>query len=55
MVGFRFWLGNYKDTLFVQEANDEAYKFWRDETRKRIKDPKKQKILAPGKLRADND
>ena len=45
--GFRFWLGNYKDTLFVQEANDEAYKFWRDETRKRIKDPEKQKILAP--------
>jgi len=45
--GFRFWLGTYKDTLFVQEANDEAYKFWRDETRKRIKDPKKQMILCP--------
>jgi cation diffusion facilitator CzcD-associated flavoprotein CzcO len=45
--GFRFWLGNYKDFLFVQESNDEAYKFWRDETRKRIKDPKKQRILAP--------
>ena len=22
--GFRFWLGNYKDMLFVQEANDEV-------------------------------
>lgn len=31
----------------MQEANDEAYKFWRDETRKRIKDPKKRMILAP--------
>ncbi|KAK3710116.1 hypothetical protein LTR37_010547 [Vermiconidia calcicola] len=45
--GFRFWLNTYKDMLFVQEANDEAYKFWRDTTRKRIKDPKKQELLAP--------
>ena len=45
--GFRFWLNTYKDMLFVQEANDEAYKFWRDTTRKRIKDPKKRELLAP--------
>jgi cation diffusion facilitator CzcD-associated flavoprotein CzcO len=49
--GFRFWLGNYNDMLFVQEANDEAYKFWRDETRKRIKNPKKREILAPDEPR----
>ena len=45
--GFTFWLKTFKDMLFVQEANDEAYKFWRDEVRKRIKDPKKQELLAP--------
>ena len=45
--GFTFWLKTYKDMLFVQEANDEAYKFWRDAVRKRIKDPKKKELLAP--------
>ena len=45
--GFTFWLKTYKDMLFVQEANDEAYKFWRDTVRKRIKDPEKQELLAP--------
>ena len=36
-----------QDMLFDLKANDEAYKFWRDETRKRIKDPKKQELLCP--------
>lgn len=27
--GFRFWLGNYKDYLFSNEANREVYNFWR--------------------------
>ncbi|KAJ8058202.1 hypothetical protein OCU04_012399 [Sclerotinia nivalis] len=45
--GFRFWLNNYKDTLFDQKANDEAYKFWRKTVCKRIPDIKKQKLLAP--------
>jgi cation diffusion facilitator CzcD-associated flavoprotein CzcO len=45
--GFRFWLGTYKDMLFVQEANDEAYKFWRSQVIKRISDPKKRELLAP--------
>ncbi|TGO22339.1 hypothetical protein BPAE_0172g00220 [Botrytis paeoniae] len=45
--GFRFWLNNYKDILFEQDANDEAYKFWRKSVLKRIPDPKKQKLLAP--------
>ena len=45
--GFTYWLKTYKDMLFVQEANDEAYKFWRDTVRKRIKDLEKQELLAP--------
>jgi cation diffusion facilitator CzcD-associated flavoprotein CzcO len=45
--GFKYWLATYKDMLFSQEANDEAYRFWRDTVRKRIKDPKKQQLLAP--------
>ncbi|TGO34425.1 hypothetical protein BHYA_0197g00020 [Botrytis hyacinthi] len=45
--GFRFWLNNYKDILFEQDANDEAYNFWRKSVLKRIPDPKKQKLLAP--------
>lgn len=45
--GFRFWLNTYKDMLFDQAANDEAYKFWRKSVLKRIKDPEKQRLLAP--------
>lgn len=33
--------------LFTQEANREAYNFWRDKTRARIKEPKVADILAP--------
>lgn len=35
--------------LFDQKANDEAYKFWRQAVLKRIKNPEKQKLLAPEK------
>lgn len=45
--GFRYWLATYKDMLFDQKANDEAYNFWRKYVLTRIKDPEKQKILAP--------
>ncbi|KAI6819026.1 FAD/NAD(P)-binding domain-containing protein [Hortaea werneckii] len=45
--GFRFWLNTYKDMLFDQAANDEAYKFWRKSVLKRIKNPEKQRLLAP--------
>ena len=45
--GFNFWLGTYKDMLFDQKANDEAYKFWRKTVLKRIPDPKKAALLAP--------
>nr|POE51875.1 baeyer-villiger monooxygenase [Quercus suber] len=47
--GFRYWLNTYKDMLFDQKANDEAYNFWMKTVRKRIPDPEKQKILAPEK------
>jgi cation diffusion facilitator CzcD-associated flavoprotein CzcO len=47
--GFRFWLNTYKDMLFDQKANDEAYNFWRKSVLKRIPDPKKAALLAPEK------
>jgi cation diffusion facilitator CzcD-associated flavoprotein CzcO len=47
--GFKYWLNTYKDMLFDQKANDEAYNYWRQSVLKRVKDPEKQKILAPEK------
>ena len=47
--GFHFWLATYKDMLFDQKANDEAYKFWRKSVLKRITDEKKAALLAPEK------
>ncbi|KAF1974073.1 FAD/NAD(P)-binding domain-containing protein [Bimuria novae-zelandiae CBS 107.79] len=44
---FKYWLGTYIDTLFVEEANRECYNFWRDKTRARIHDPKVADLLAP--------
>ncbi|KAI2472397.1 cyclopentanone 1,2-monooxygenase [Annulohypoxylon bovei var. microspora] len=44
---FTYWLGTYADMLFSTEANQEAYKFWREKTRARIDDPKLQELLAP--------
>ncbi|PQE22375.1 hypothetical protein CJF32_00009345 [Rutstroemia sp. NJR-2017a WRK4] len=45
--GFRYWLGNYKDMLLNQKANDEAYNFWRQSVLKRVPDSKKAALLAP--------
>ncbi|KAJ4313669.1 hypothetical protein N0V94_006839 [Neodidymelliopsis sp. IMI 364377] len=45
--GFEFWLANYKDLLFENKANREAYNFWAKKTRARISDPVKRDILAP--------
>ena len=45
--GFHYWLATYDDLLKDQEANDEAYNFWRKTVLKRIPDPKKQELLAP--------
>lgn len=47
--GFRFWLNTYKDMLFDEKANDEAYKFWRKQVLARVKNPEKQELLAPEK------
>lgn len=47
--GFHFWLKTYKDMLFNQKANDEAYRFWRKTVLKRIPDEKKAALLAPEK------
>ena len=45
--GFEFWLATYKDMLFDEKANREAYNFWAKKTRARIHDPVKRDILAP--------
>lgn len=45
--GLHFWLGTYSDVLFDQDANDEAYEYWRQSVLPRVKDPKNQEILAP--------
>ncbi|KAK3113606.1 hypothetical protein LTR53_008934 [Teratosphaeriaceae sp. CCFEE 6253] len=47
MGGFRFLMNNYYDMTRNAEANQEAYNFWRDRTRERVKDPKKAELLAP--------
>ena len=45
--GFEFWLATYKDMLFDNEANNEAYRFWQKKQSARIKDPRKKAILTP--------
>ena len=45
--GFRYWLNTYSDMLFDEAANREAYNFWRDFVRSRVKDPRKRELLAP--------
>ncbi|KAB2574390.1 Cyclopentanone 1,2-monooxygenase [Lasiodiplodia theobromae] len=45
--GFRFWLGTYRDTLFDDAANDEAYAFWREAVQRRVPDRRKAELLAP--------
>jgi cation diffusion facilitator CzcD-associated flavoprotein CzcO len=45
--GFRYWLNTYKDMLFDDKANDEAYNFWRQTVLRRVSDPEKQRLLAP--------
>ncbi|KAK3680349.1 hypothetical protein LTR37_021309 [Vermiconidia calcicola] len=46
-AGFALWLGGYKDYLFVDKSNDEAYNFWRKKQSQRVKDPEKRKVLFP--------
>ncbi|KAJ3900726.1 cyclohexanone monooxygenase [Lentinula edodes] len=45
--GLHFWVGSYADLFMNQEANDEAYAFWRKKVRERIPDPELQEKLAP--------
>lgn len=44
---FHYWLATYHDMLFDAAANREAYNFWRDKTRARIRDPSLHEKLAP--------
>ncbi|KAL0938679.1 HK97 family phage prohead protease [Colletotrichum truncatum] len=45
--GLKFWLGGYKDLFCSAEASKEAYAFWVQKVRPRVKDPRKRDILAP--------
>jgi cation diffusion facilitator CzcD-associated flavoprotein CzcO len=45
--GLHFWLGTYQDVLFNEEANAEAYEFWRQSVLPRINSTRDQEILAP--------
>lgn len=45
--GFGFQAAAYSDLLTNEEANREAYDFWRERVQARVRDPKKQDILAP--------
>ena len=44
---FHFWLATYQDTLFTEEANKEAYEFWKAKVRARLDNPRMQELLAP--------
>ncbi|ETT25288.1 cyclohexanone monooxygenase [Rhodococcus aetherivorans] len=45
--GFVPWLGNFNDLLFNEDSNRAFYRFWRDETRKRITREDLWEDLAP--------
>lgn len=45
--GLNFWLGTYSDVLFDENANNEAYEFWRQSVLTRINNPRNQEVLAP--------
>ena len=47
--GFTFWVGSYYDLMANPETNNEVYKYWRSRILERIKNPKKQELLAPEK------
>lgn len=47
--GFSLWLAGYKDYLFDDKSNDEAYNLWRKKQMVRVKNAEKQKILFPEK------
>ncbi|KAG5643364.1 hypothetical protein DXG03_001012 [Asterophora parasitica] len=45
--GFHFWLGSFLDILTDENANAEAYAFWRKKVLERVHDPEMQRKLAP--------
>ena len=45
--GFAMWLGNFRDILFNQEANDLVSEFVRKKIRQRVQDPETAKKLIP--------
>lgn len=45
--GFRFLMNNYYDMTRDPKSNQEAYNFWRDRVRERVRDPRKAELLAP--------
>ncbi|KAK3045700.1 hypothetical protein LTR09_012752 [Extremus antarcticus] len=45
--GPAFALNGYGDVMFDPKANKAAYDFWAGKVRQRLKDPQKQKIMAP--------
>ncbi|KAF2173626.1 hypothetical protein M409DRAFT_15904 [Zasmidium cellare ATCC 36951] len=45
--GFGLWLGGYKDYLFDQKANREAYNYWRKQQSQRVRSEEKKKVLFP--------
>jgi len=47
--GFKFWQGSYYDLVANPETNAEVYKYWRSRVLERIKNPRKQELLAPAK------
>lgn len=47
--GFRYWLGNYQDTLFNEASNEHAYQFWRSKVHARVKNLAVAEKLAPAR------
>lgn len=45
--GFRFWEGNFEDIILDPKSNKLAYDFWKEKVHERVKDPRKQQLLAP--------
>jgi cyclohexanone monooxygenase len=45
--GFHFWAGTFRDVSLDREANQLAYRFWREKTRARIENPALAEKLAP--------
>jgi cation diffusion facilitator CzcD-associated flavoprotein CzcO len=48
--GFHFMLSNYGDVLTSKESNKVVYDFWAKKVRERIKDQRKQELMAPKEL-----